>query len=136
MQLIIWWKEQPLYFLPEKFLLYIYHCLSKCNTFNTFFLYCHHIITKIVIWMLAGGRIMKTRKKDIASQLRHEYSSGVTSHRVTLQILYSFHLVKRNFEYDKFRTTPRFVWCMIILVDKFYNICDINNTSTGKLMPV
>ena len=38
----------------------------------------HQIITKIAIWMLAGGRITKTRKTDIASKLRHE-SSGDTS---------------------------------------------------------
>ena len=39
--------------------------------------------------MLPGVRIMKTRKTDIASKLRHELSSDVASHRVTLQILYS-----------------------------------------------
>ena len=43
-----------------------------------FFPFCHQIITKIAIWMLAGGRITKTRKTDIASKLRHE-SSGDTS---------------------------------------------------------
>ena len=42
-----------------------------------FFPFCHHIITKIVIWMLGGGRITKTRKTDIACKLRHE-SSGDT----------------------------------------------------------
>ena len=40
--------------------------------------FCHQIITKIAIWMLAGGRITKTRKTDIAFKLRHE-SSGDTS---------------------------------------------------------
>ena len=39
-----------------------------------FFLYCHQIITKIAIWMLAGGRIAKTRKTDIAFKSRHELS--------------------------------------------------------------
>ena len=58
--------------------------------------------------MLAGGRITKTRKADIASTLRHELSSDVTSHRVTLQILYSFHLDEWNFEYDMFRLTALF----------------------------
>ena len=43
-----------------------------------FFPFCHQIITKIAIWMLAGGRITKARKTDIASRLRHE-SSGDTS---------------------------------------------------------
>ena len=33
-------------------------------------------------------------------------------------------------------STDRFVWCMIILVDKFCNICDVNNTCTGRLIPV
>ena len=59
--------------------------------------------------MLAGGRITTTTKTDIAFKLRHELSSDVTSHRVTLQILYSFHLVEWNFEYDMFRTTAHFV---------------------------
>ena len=86
--------------------------------------------------MLAGGRITKTRKTDIASKLRHELSSDATSHWVTLQILYSFHLVEWNFEYDMFRTTARLVWCMIILVDKFFNICNVSNTCTGILIPV
>ena len=54
-----------------------------------FFPRWHQITTKIAIWMLAGGRITKTRKTDIASKLRHELSSDVASHRVTLQILYS-----------------------------------------------
>ena len=67
-----------------------------------FFPYCHQIISKIAIWMLAGGRITETRKTDIASKLPHELSSEVTRHRVTLQILYSIHL-------DMFRTTARFV---------------------------
>ena len=62
----------------------------------------------MTIWMLAGGRITKTRETDIASTLRHELLSDVTSHRVTLQI-YSFHLVEWNFEHDMFRTTARFV---------------------------
>ena len=43
-----------------------------------FFPFCNQIITKIAIWMLAGGGITKTRKTDIASKLRHE-SSGDTS---------------------------------------------------------
>ena len=43
-----------------------------------FFPRWHQITTKIAIWMLAGGRITKTRKTDIASKLRHE-SSGDTS---------------------------------------------------------
>ena len=43
-----------------------------------FFQFCHQIIMKIEIWMLAGGRITKTRKTDIASKLRHE-SLGDTS---------------------------------------------------------
>ena len=94
-----------------------------------FFPFCHQIIIKIVIWMLAGGRITKTRKTDMASKLRHNSS-------VTLQILYSFHLVQWNFEYDMFRTTVRFFWCMIILVEKFYNICNVNNICTGRLIPV
>ena len=59
-----------------------------------FFPRWHQITTKIAIWMLAGGRITKTRKTDIASKLRHELSSDATSHWVTLQILYSFHLVE------------------------------------------
>ena len=42
---------------------------------NTFFPVSHQIITKIVIWMLVGGRTTKTSKRDIASMLRHE-SSG------------------------------------------------------------
>ena len=42
------------------------------------FPFCHQIITKTAIWILAGGRITKTRKTDIASKLRHE-SSGDTS---------------------------------------------------------
>ena len=33
---------------------------------------------KIAIWMLAGGRITKPRKTDMASKLRHE-SLGDTS---------------------------------------------------------
>ena len=74
-----------------------------------FFPFCHQIITKIAIWMLAGGRITKTRKTDIASKLRHYLSSDITSsHRVALQILYSFHLVEWNIEY-MFRTTARFL---------------------------
>ena len=67
-----------------------------------FFLFCHQIITKIAIWTLTGGRTTKTRKTDIACKLR-------LSHRVTIQILYSFLLVEWNFEYDMFRTTARFV---------------------------
>ena len=59
--------------------------------------------------MLAGGRITNTSKRDIAFKLRLELSSSVTSHQVTLQILYSFHLVEWNFEYGMFRTTARFV---------------------------
>ena len=74
-----------------------------------FFPFCHQIITKIAIWMLAGGRITKIRKTDIAFKLRHELSIDVTSHRVIPQILYSFHLAEWNFEYDMFRTTARFV---------------------------
>ena len=58
--------------------------------------------------MLAAGRITKTGKTDIASKLRHELSGDVTSHRVTLQILHSFHLVEWNFEYEMFRKTARF----------------------------
>ena len=58
--------------------------------------------------MLAGGRITKTGKTDIASKLRHELSSDVTSYRVALQILHSVHLVEWNFEYEMFRTTARF----------------------------
>ena len=60
---------------------------------------------------------------------RHE-SSGDTSNIIFI------YLIERNFEYDMFRTTTRFLWCMIILVDKFYNICNVNNTCTGRLIPV
>ena len=59
--------------------------------------------------MLAGGRITKIRKTDIASKLCHELSSDVTSHRVALQILYLFRLGEWNFEHDMFRKTTRFV---------------------------
>ena len=65
-----------------------------------------------------------------------ELSSDVTSHRVILQISYSFYLVKWNFEYAKFRTTARFVCCMIVLVDKCYNICNVNNSCTGRQIPI
>ena len=34
--------------------------------------------SKRAIWMLVGGRITKTRKRDLTSKLRHE-SSGDTS---------------------------------------------------------
>ena len=78
----------------------------------------------------------KDQKNRHNFQLRHELSSDVTSHRVTLQMLPSFHLVDWNFEYDMFLTTARFVWCMIILVEKFYNICKVNNTYKGRLIPV
>ena len=44
-----------------------------------FFPFCHQIITKIAIWMLAGGRITKTRKTDIASKLRHESSGDLSN---------------------------------------------------------
>ena len=37
-----------------------------------FFPRWHQITTKIAIWMLAGGRITKTRKTDIPSKLRHD----------------------------------------------------------------
>ena len=43
-----------------------------------FFPFCHQIITKIAMCMLAGGRITKTGKTDIASKLHHE-PSGDTS---------------------------------------------------------
>ena len=43
-----------------------------------FFPFSHQIITKIVIWMLAGGRTTKTSKRDIASMLRHESSGGTS----------------------------------------------------------
>ena len=59
--------------------------------------------------MLASGSIMKTRKTDVASKLRPELWSDVTSYRVKLQILYSFHFVGWNFEYDMFRTAARLV---------------------------
>ena len=39
-----------------------------------FFPFCHQIITKIGIWMLAEGRTTKTRKTDIASKLPHDSS--------------------------------------------------------------
>ena len=74
-----------------------------------FFRYFRQIISKIEIWVSAGGKIMKTRKTDIASKQHHELSSDVTSHRVILQILYSFHLKEWNFEYDMFRATACFV---------------------------
>ena len=48
-----------------------------------FFRFCHQIITKIAIWMLAGGRIRKTRTTDIASNLRQE-SSGDTSNIISI----------------------------------------------------
>ena len=73
------------------------------------------------------------QKNRHSFQTRHELSSDVMSHWVTLQILYSFHLVEWNFEY-MFCTTARFVWCMIILVGKSYNICNKNNTCTGRLI--
>ena len=50
--------------------------------------------------MLAGGRITKTRKTDIAFKLRHELLRTSES---------SVHLVEWNFENDLFRTTTRFV---------------------------
>ena len=59
--------------------------------------------------MLVGGRITKTRKRDIASKLHHELSSCITSHRVTVQILYSFDLAEWNFEYHMFRKSARLV---------------------------
>ena len=65
-----------------------------------FFPSCYQIITKIAIWMLASGRITKTRKTDIASKLR-------PSHQVTHQVLFSFYLAEWTFEY-MFRTA-RFV---------------------------
>ena len=37
---------------------------------------------KIAIWMLAEGKITKTRKVDIPSKLCHELSDDVTSHRM------------------------------------------------------
>ena len=43
------------------------------------FPFCHQIITKIAIRMLAGGRITKNRKRDIASKLRRESSGGTSS---------------------------------------------------------
>ena len=52
----------------------------------TFFAYYHQIITKLAIWMLAGGKITRTRKTDLASKLHHELLSDVTSHRVTHEI--------------------------------------------------
>ena len=58
--------------------------------------------------MLASGRIMQTRKTDVSSKLRPELWSDVTSYRVKLQILYSFHFVEWNFEY-MFRTAARLV---------------------------
>ena len=105
------------------------------RSLTLFFTYCHQIFTKIAIWMLAGGRITKTKKTDKTSKLRHKLSSDVTSHRVTLQILYLLNLVEWNFGY-MFRTTARIIWCMVILVNKFYNICHVNSTCTGRLIPV
>ena len=35
---------------------------------------------------VAGGRIRRTRKTDLASKLRHELSGDVTNHRVTHKI--------------------------------------------------
>ena len=54
------------------------HLLIGDRSLILFFPSCYQIITKIAIWMLASGRITKTRKTDIASKLRHK-SSGDTS---------------------------------------------------------
>ena len=69
--------------------------------------------------MLAGGRIKKTRKTDIASKLRYELSSDVTNHWVSLQILYSFHL-----------DTP------FARLHALFDSCNVNDTCTGRLIPV
>ena len=86
--------------------------MAERPTFDTdfligdrFFPFCHEIITKVAIWMVACGRIMKTRKTDIAPELRHESSSN-TYYMTNIIFI---HLVEWNFEYDMFRTNGRFV---------------------------